>query len=69
MLPMDISISANILAVKDESGISFFGLDGSFENRFPLLSWAETMMFTGDKIYATSFDETLCSMPRGLPRG
>lgn len=55
-LPMNISISADTLAVKDESGISFFGLDGSFKNRFPLLSWAETMMFRGDEIYATSYD-------------
>jgi len=57
MHPMDISISADILAVKDESGISFFGLDGDFKNKFPLLSWAETMMFTGEEIYTTSYDE------------
>ena len=56
MLPMNISISADTLAVKDESGISFFGLDGSFKNKFVLLSWAETMMFKGDEIYATSCD-------------
>jgi len=51
MRPMDISISADILAVKDESGISFFGQDGEFKNKFPILSCAETMMFAGEEIF------------------
>lgn len=58
MRPMDISISADILAVKDEFGISFFDRDGAFKNKFPLLSWAETMIFTGEEIYTTTFDTT-----------
>ncbi|MGA2533841.1 MAG: hypothetical protein ABSG19_12500 [Candidatus Aminicenantales bacterium] len=56
MLPTDISISADILAVKDESGISFFGLDGGFKNKFPLLSRAGTMMFAGEEIYTATYD-------------
>ncbi len=55
-LPTNISISGGTLAVKDQSGISFFGPDGGFKNKFPLLSWAETMMFKEDEIYATSVD-------------
>lgn len=54
--PTDISISADILAVKDESGISFFGLDGGFKNKFPLLSRAQTMIFTEKEIYTTTYD-------------
>ena len=56
MHPTDISISADILAVKDESGISFFGLDGGFKNKFLLLSRAATMIFTGKEIYTTTYD-------------
>ncbi len=56
MHPTDISISGDILAVRDESGISFFGLDGGFKNRFPLLSRAGTMMFTGEEIYTATYD-------------
>jgi len=56
MRPMDISVSGDILAVKDESGISFFGQDGSFKKRFQLLSWAGTMILDGDEVYATSCD-------------
>lgn len=56
MRPTDISISADILAVKDESGISFFGLDGGFKNKFPLLSRAATMIFTGKEIYTITYD-------------
>jgi len=54
MRPMDISIADDILAVKDEHGISFFDLDGGFKNKFPLLARAETMLFTGKEIYATT---------------
>ncbi|MGZ7065266.1 MAG: hypothetical protein ACXVI6_02800, partial [Candidatus Aminicenantales bacterium] len=56
MHPTDISISAGILAVKDEAGISFFGLDRDFKNKFPLLSWAQTMIFTEKEIYTTTYD-------------
>ena len=56
MRPTDISISADILAVKDESGISFFGLDGGFKNKFPVLSRAATMMFAGEEIYTATYD-------------
>jgi hypothetical protein len=55
MLPMDISIAADILAVRDESGISFFDLNGVFKNKFQLLSRAETMLFTGKEIYTTTY--------------
>ncbi len=54
--PTDISISDEILAVKDEAGISFFGLEGGFKNRFLLLSRAETMLFTGEEIYTITYD-------------
>ena len=56
MRPMDISVSGNVLAVKDNAGISFFGQDGSYKNRFPLLSWAGTMIFEGDEVYTTVCD-------------
>ena len=42
--------------MKDESGISFFGQDGTYKNRFQLLSWAGTMVLDGDEVYATSCD-------------
>jgi hypothetical protein len=56
MRPMDISIVADILAVKDESGISFFDLNGVFKNKFQLLSRAETMLFTGKEVHTTTYD-------------
>jgi hypothetical protein len=56
MRPTDISVSGDILAVKDEYGISFFGLDGVFRNKFQLLSRAETMLFTGKEIYTTTYN-------------
>lgn len=55
-LPMDISISADTLAVKDQSGISFFGQDGEFKNKFRILSCAETMMFAGEEIFTLTCD-------------
>jgi len=69
MRPTDISIAADILAVKDESGISFFDLDGVFKNKFQLLSRAETMLFEGEEIYTTTYDASKPDLIQVYSRG
>jgi hypothetical protein len=56
MRPKVISVSADILAVNDQSGISFFDLEGAFEDKFPLLSRAGSMLFTGKELYTTTYN-------------
>lgn len=69
MRPMDISIAADILAVKDESGISFFDLNGVFKNKFQLQSRAQTMLFTGNEVYAITYDAAKPDLIQVYSRG
>lgn len=53
--PMEISIWNDILSVKDQLGISFFDLNGSFMKRFRLFSPMLSFLFRDNRIYyATS---------------
>ena len=53
--PMQISIWNDILSVKDQLGISFFDLNGSFIKRFRLFSPMTSFLFRDNQIYyATS---------------
>ena len=54
--PTEISIGNGVLAVHDEMGISFFGLDGIFKSKFQLLSKSTAMMFADGKIYSATYD-------------
>jgi hypothetical protein len=55
-LPTEISIWNGILAVQDQIGISFFGLDGIFKSKFQLLSKSVTFTFADGKIYSATYD-------------
>jgi len=54
--PSEISINNGILAVQDELGISFFGLDGSFQSKFQLLSKSVAFTFAEGRIYSATYD-------------
>ena len=54
--PSEISIKNGILAVQDELGISFFGLDGSFQSKFQLLSKSEAFTYAEGLIYSATYD-------------
>lgn len=56
MRPTNISVSGDTLAVHDEHGISFFGIDGVFKRKFPLLSKSVTMLFAGDVVFSVNYD-------------
>jgi len=56
MHPTEISASKETLAVYDEHGISFFGLDGAFRSKFQLLSKSVAMLFAGDQVFSATYD-------------
>jgi hypothetical protein len=56
MLPTDISVSADSLAVRDELGISFFGSDGVYKSRFTLLSKSTAMLYLKPDVYIATCD-------------
>lgn len=56
MRPTDISVSADRLAVRDELGISFFGTDGQYKDRFPLLSKSTAMLYRKPEVYIATCD-------------
>jgi len=50
-LPIQISIWNDTLAIKDQLGVSFFDLDGSYKNRFRLFSPMISFLFWNNSIY------------------
>lgn len=54
--PSEISINNGVLAVQDELGISFFGLDGSFQSKFQLLSKSVAFTYAEGRIYSATYD-------------
>jgi len=56
MRPTDIFVSGDTLAVHDELGISLFGMDGAFKQRYPLLSKSVTMLFAGGTVFSVNYD-------------
>lgn len=56
MRPTDISVSADRLAVRDELGISFFGTDGLYKDRFPLLSRSAALLYLKPEVYVATCD-------------
>lgn len=50
-LPLEISIWNDTLAIKDQLGVSFFNLDGSYLNRFRLFSKRISFLFWNNRIY------------------
>jgi hypothetical protein len=56
MRPSEISIKNGVLAVQDELGISFFGLDGSFQSKFQLLSDSIAFVLDNSRIYSATYD-------------
>jgi len=50
-LPIQISIWNDTLAIKDQLGVSFFDLDGSYLNRFRLFSPMISFLFWNNSIY------------------
>jgi hypothetical protein len=54
--PSDIAAKNDILAVQDELGISFFGLDGIFQSKFQLLSKSVAFAFADGRIYSANYD-------------
>jgi hypothetical protein len=53
-LPMELSIWNNILAVKDEVGVSFFDKNGKFLGKFRLFSPRISFTYANDKIFMAS---------------
>lgn len=56
MRPLDISVFGDLLAVHDEHGISFFGTDGVFKRKFPLLSKSVTTLFAEGVVFSVNYD-------------
>lgn len=53
-LPSKISIWNDTIAVREQSGMSFFNMDGSFINKFRLFSPTLSFVFANERIYSVS---------------
>jgi hypothetical protein len=52
--PTEISVSENTIAVRDQSGVSFFDLDGNYKNRFRLFSRTLSFVFVNNQVYCVT---------------